>query len=351
MGLFPKERNLAVAPDRVELKVRASDFRLRADEVHVRLDAFLQRHLTWRSRTSIQQLVRDGYVLVTQPAPDRAEVPPPAVEKRVSRVLRHGASVVVMIPEDQRLPEPVGDDEDLVVLYEDEEVLAVDKPADMPVHPSGRHMAGTLIQRVHARYQEGDEKLGLPLRLCHRLDLETSGVVLVGKGSEPHRHIMRQFERRRVEKEYLAIVHGPPDRDEGTVDLPLGPARGSKVHLKIAVRPDGQRSVTHWRVVERTRKHALLSVRPATGRQHQIRVHLEAIGHPLVGDKLYGVEEELFLRTVRDALTPEDHARLGLARHALHNHFLAWTSPADGERREVRSPLPEDLAAFLAREG
>jgi len=350
MGLFPKDRNLAVAPDRVELEVRASDFGLRHDEVQIRLDAFLQRHLTWRSRTSIQRLVRDGFVLVDPASPDATEPKEPTLEKRAGLRLHHGARVVVVIPAELRLTPVKQAPADLQVLYEDEEVIAVDKPPFLPVHPSGRHLTDTLIQRVHARYRRPEDDSGvLPIRLCHRLDRETSGIVLLGKGARAHAKVMRQFERRQVEKEYLAIVHGVPERDRGRIDLPLGPARMSRVRLKIAVVADGLSAQTEWEVVERHVRHALLRCRILTGRQHQIRVHLDAIGHPLVGDKLYGVDDELFLRNAANELTPADRTALGMERHALHNHRLAWSSPADGTRREVVCPLAADMRAFLDR--
>ena len=347
MGLFRKDRDLAEPPEKVELEVRASDFQARPEDVAVRLDAFLLRHLTWRSRSSIQGLIQDGYVFVDAPAPDRPGQSAPAVERRPSRKLRHGARVVVVIPEELRLPRGACDGSELSVLYEDEEVLAVDKPAGMPVHPSGRHVADTLIQRVHARFRAGHDGLRLPVRLCHRLDLETSGIVLVAKGDRTHAELMRQFENREVEKEYLALVRGVPEADGGTVELAIGQSRTSAVHLKMACVADGQPARTTWRVLERRADCALVLCRPHTGRQHQIRLHLEAIGHPLVGDKLYGQDEEVFLRAARDELTPQDLELLELDRHALHNHRLSFTSPATGERREVVSPLAQDLLAYL----
>ena len=351
MGLFRKDRNLVEPPEKVELEVRASDFQVRPEDVAIRLDAFLLRHLTWRSRSSIQGLIQDGYVFVDAPAPDRQGRSVPAVERRPSRKLRHGARVVVVIPEELRLPRGACDGSELAILYEDEEVLAVDKPPGMPVHPSGRHVADTLIQRVHARFRGGHDGLRLPIRLCHRLDLETSGIVLVAKGDRTHAELMRQFEDREVEKEYLAVVRGVPERDGGAVALPIGPARTGKVHLKMACIADGQPASTEWRVLERRAGCALVACLPHTGRQHQIRLHLEAIGHPLVGDKLYGQDEELFLRAARDELTPRDLELLELPRHALHNHRLAFTSPASGERREIVSPLADDLRAYLDAHG
>ena len=350
MGLFGKERDLNEAPTHVELVVSANDWQRPHAGFEIRLDSFLVRHLTWRSRTSVQELIRDGYVLVDPSRPDRpnggAE---PFEERRPGRKLLHGSRVVVVIPEELRRPlaGPVTDHLD--VLYDDGRVVAVDKPAGVVVHPSGRHMTDTLIQRVHARYGAGFEleKLGAP-RLCHRLDRETSGIVLVALDPPAHADVQQQFERREVEKEYLAIVRGHPARDSGVVDLPMGTARVSNVALKMTVAADGQDARTEWSVVERFADCALVSCRPHTGRQHQIRVHMHAIGNPLVGDKLYGVDEGLFERDLDGLLTDADRAELGMERHALHNHRLVFRTPATGERVEVVSPMPDDMRAYLA---
>ncbi len=351
MGLFPKGRDLNEAPDRVELPVRGSDFGLRPRDVCVRLDAFLCKHLHWRSRSSVQKLIAEGWVEVALASPERPDsVDEPQVERRAGRKLLHGSRVVVHVPDAVRIVLPEGPPPDLVVLYEDEWLVAADKPAGVPVHPSGRHVADTLIQRVQARYPEdvAGGRLGdRGLKLCHRLDRETSGLLLVARQREAHRRMMAAFERRQVHKEYLALVHGVPERDAGVVDLPLGPSRTSAVHLKIAVAADGQSSRTAWRVVRRAEGCALLACEPHTGRQHQIRVHLDAIGHPLVGDKLYGVDESVFLRSAAGTLTEADRGALGLDRHALHNHRLGFEHPMTGVRVELECPLAPDMRAYL----
>ena len=349
MGIFPKDRDLTQVPKEVELRVDASDLRQRAEAVEIRLDAFLVIHLTWRSRNSIQGLIRGGQVLVDGSTPDHPRgTGLTEVERRPGRWLRNGSRVVVLIPEHLRLPTTGPCSDDLTILYEDEGILAVDKPPFVAVHPGGRHLVDTLIQRVHARYGAGFEleRGGAP-RLCHRLDRETSGIVLVGKNPAAHSHVMIQFERRQVEKEYLAIVHGAPQADGGVIDFPIASARTSKVELKMAVLADGQPSRTEWKVVERHARCTLLSCSPLTGRQHQIRVHLEAIGHPVVGDKLYGADEGLFERSLNGRLSREDLRALGMPRHALHNHRVAFRSPSTGERVEVRSPLPSDMRKYL----
>jgi 23S rRNA pseudouridine1911/1915/1917 synthase len=347
MRLFPKDRDLSTPPERVELEVRASDLRLPVEDVEIRLDLFLCHFLSWRSRASVQALIREGRVLVDASTPDhprgRGE---PAVERRSGRKLRHGSRVIVEIPEPLRLPRESQSSE-LAILYEDESALAVDKPPMLAVHPGGRHLSGTLIQRVHAHYGlRGSPREGRP-RLCHRIDRETSGVVLIGKDPRAHSALMGQFERREVEKEYLAIVRGVPSEEGGTIDLPLAPARASRIGLKMAVALDGSPSRTDWSVVSRHRDCALIACRPTTGRQHQIRVHMDAIGHPLVGDKLYGVDERLFQRHLDGPLSADDLRTLELPRHALHSHRLAFLSPRSRQRIEVVSPLAPDLATWL----
>ena len=354
MSLFPKDRDLTRPLERVELRVDASAYGLPVAEVELRLDHFLARHLHWRSRSSVQELIRAGWVQVDASTPDRPSGSGRVeLERRPGRRLRHGSRVVVTVPPDLRLAIPSTVSDELCVLYEDDEVIAVDKPPGMAAHPSGRHFGDTLIQRVHARLRAEIERSGHAPRLCHRLDRETSGIVLVAKDPDAHRDLMRQFERREVEKSYLAIVEGRLEEPRGSIDYPLGRARASSIGLKIAVSADGQPSLTEWRRVEELEDCTLVECMPHTGRQHQIRVHMAAIGHPLVGDKLYGPDEGYFQKAADGELTGDDLRALGLARHALHSHRLAVRSPRSGEPLAIVSPLAPDLASYLElrREG
>lgn len=349
MRLLPKDRDLSKPLESVELVVRASDLQQRPEEVELRLDRFLGLHMHWRSRTSIQDLIRAGYVYVDLTTPDRPQGTGELVqERRPGRRLRDRTRVLVIVPEELRVDLTMVVDSSLKVLYEDEDVLAVDKPPLLPVHPSGRHLADTLIQRVHARY--GAEQLARESRprLCHRLDRETSGVVLVGLHPEAHSELRRQFEEHEVGKEYLAIVRGAPTQDYGTIDDPIGSARASTIGLKMACRPDGDEARTDWRVLERRRGCSLVHCRLFTGRQHQIRVHLESIGHAIVGDKLYGYGEHYFQKYNDGELSPEDLTVLEHPRHALHHHRLSFAHPRTGAPLVVESPLAADLAEFLA---
>lgn len=348
MGLFPTDRNLNQPPETVELRVTASALGVRPEEVSIRLDAFLSKHLKWRSRSSIQRLIKDGWTSVDASRPDKPTGIGELVrESRPGRRLRDGSRVVVEIPPDLRLPVPDVITDEFDILFEDGDAIAVDKPPLLPVHPSGRHTSGTLIQRVHARYQKSHLEKGIAPRLCHRLDRETSGIVLVAKNPEAHRKLAGQFEDREVEKEYLAIVEGVPEESAGIITLPIGPAHTSQVRLKMTVSAEGLACRTDWRVLERFEDCSLVQCQIHTGRQHQIRVHLSAIGYPIVGDKLYGPDEEYFCRQADGTLSSEDLEDLQLPRHALHSHRLVFQSSVTGQPVEVISPLAQDLQAFL----
>ena len=350
MRLFPKDRDLSEGTERVELRVRASDFQTRRDELEIRLDHFLTRYLPWRSRSQVQGLIREERILVDAATPDHprgnGEL---LVERRPGRRLHDGTRVVIVIPEELRLPVTSQFPDELEILWEDEDALAVDKPPMLTVHPAGRHLTDTLIQKVHAIYGSRALPRSSRPRLCHRLDRETSGIVLIGKHPRAHSALMQQFENREVSKEYLAVVQGSPELEGGVIDHALGPARASAIQIKMTTVARGLASRTEWNVVRRHRGCTLVACRPLTGRQHQIRVHMAAIGHPLVGDKLYGPDEQYFQRAADGTLTDADLAALEFPRQALHAHRLSFTSPRTGARVEVVSPLARDLAAFLER--
>lgn len=303
-----------------------------------RLDLALTTVLTWRSRASIHRLIDAGMVRLN------------GRDAAASRRVRIGDAIVVDVPPNPRASPDPGADVAFPVLYEDSWLIVVDKPPSMPVHPSGRHLSGTLLQALHRRYRNPDDPAhDVVPRLLHRIDMETSGVVAIGLDEQFHQQVAKQFEDRLVEKSYLAVVHGRPASSEGTIDSAIVPDKTSTVRLKLTTsdRGDGLAAVTDYRVVRSNDRYSLVAVHPKTGRTHQIRVHMASIGCPLVGDKLYGADETLFLRQIDGTLADEHRAQLVLDRHALHSHSLRFFHPMLGRDMTVTAPLPADMAALV----
>ncbi|MBW2263891.1 MAG: RluA family pseudouridine synthase [Deltaproteobacteria bacterium] len=244
---------------------------------------------------------------------------------------------------------PVRDKTDLPdsygVLHEDEHLYVVDKPAGMPVHPTASYMLNTLVNLSRKALPD------TPPRLCHRLDRETSGIVIMAKDLESQKKIMRQFEDRKVSKSYFALVWGTPEPPEGTIRIPLRLSRVSKIRMKMETVSEtdhgtGQPSTTRYSLQGASRRFALVSCKPETGRQHQIRIHMAHVGHPLVGDKIYGVDEDLFLQFLESGLDDEMMSQLLIPRHALHAASITFRHPATGEKLTVDSPLAPDIATL-----
>jgi 23S rRNA pseudouridine1911/1915/1917 synthase len=278
-----------------------------------RLDVFLAP--TAGSRAAAQRLIDAGLVLV-----DGAARP-----KR--HAVAAGERVVVQPP--PPLEEPVVPDATFAVAFEDDDLLVIDKPAGVVVHPARGHRAGTLVQALAGRVVGGDD----PRRpgIVHRLDRDTSGLLVVARTEAAHAALKQMLRRREVTREYLALVEGRPAARAGTIDAPVG--RDRRVRTRISTDTDEPRpAITHFEVEQALEGFTLLRVRLETGRTHQIRAHLLAIGHPVAGDPEYG------------------HARvLGLERQFLHADRLAFTHPVTGAAIDVRSPLPADLSKALAR--
>ena len=235
---------------------------------------------------------------------------------------------------------------DFKVVDESDDWIVVDKPAPLAVHPANGKVEATLLGGLEEllMYEIAN---GARLSILTRLDRETSGLVLVAKHSAAARHFSRQFERREIGKEYLAVVHGFPEWEETRLEASIHRA-GGKIWLRQAVDPAGRECVTGFRLERRFSNalgnFAVLRCFPETGRMHQIRVHLEHLGHPLVGDKIYGTDGRAYLEQVSGGLSDESVARLILPRHALHACRLEaeW----DGRRMDWRSELPADLTRF-----
>jgi 23S rRNA pseudouridine1911/1915/1917 synthase len=290
-----------------------------------RLDRFLTAVLAGHSRSQIQRLIRDGLVHVgARPARSNAPVHP-------------GDRVVVEVPVPVA-PEPVPEAIPLDVLYEDPDLIVVDKPAGMVVHPAAGHAAGTLVNALlhHVRDLSG---IGGELRpgIVHRLDRGTSGVMVVAKHDRAHEALARQFHNREVEKEYLALVWGVVHAGR-RIDAPIGRDPANRQKMSARARR-ARTAVTRITRVEPLGGVTFAQIAIATGRTHQIRVHMSAIGHPIVGDALYG--------GVRRHVPADLRPIMRLERPFLHAARLAFTHPTDGRRLEFVAPLPADLQGVL----
>lgn len=311
-----------------------------------RLDRFLATRIVRLSRTRVQQIVAAGRVRRA----DTGEV-----LLRPGQRMHAGEALVIERPA-PREPSVVLDYREL---HRDAELLVLDKPAGLPVHPSARYHRHTLTALMRERLGSGHG-----WEMAHRLDRETSGVLIFGRHGGSATALKRAFFARAVEKRYWALVTGCIE-GHVRIDMPLGPARDSAIRIKMGpreVEDGGLTAVTEVvplaRGTFREAPITLVECRPETGRQHQIRVHLTQIGHPLLGDKLYGLPEAKFLAIVEreaegQALPParalaELEAELGLARHALHAASLAFPHPADGRPVRFTAPWPADLAAIMA---
>ena len=291
----------------------------------LRLDAFLASALPDRSRSQIQRLIKDGHV--TGPGKDL----------RPSLAVKAGQAFTIELPEPVS-PTAVAEDLPLDVLYEDADVVVLDKPAGMVVHPGAGHDRGTLVNAL-LHHVDDLSGIGGELRpgIVHRLDRGTSGVMVVAKHDAAHQELARQFQDREVEKEYIALVWGLVQAGR-RIDAPIG--RDPSDRQKMSTRARRARSaVTRVMKAEHLKGVSLLRVAIATGRTHQIRVHLSAIGHPIVGDPTYGGVHRRVANDVR--------AVQRLERPFLHATRLVFTHPSDGRKMEFESALPADLQGVL----
>ena len=222
----------------------------------------------------------------------------------------------------------------LSIIEETDDYIVVDKPGDLVCHPTKDGPTSSLIGRLRLHFEGSDAEP----RFVNRLDRETSGLVVISKRRAAHKVLCRQLEQAR--KVYLAVVEGQPEADEGVIEQPLGKAKGSAVAVKQAVRGDGRPSITHWNVLARSHDASLLKIRLETGRMHQIRVHMAWLGHPVVGDKLYGADETLYLELAERSWTPRLREALATERQLLSAVELIT------ESHHWEAPAPPDLATY-----
>ncbi|MBW6484911.1 MAG: RluA family pseudouridine synthase [Syntrophobacterales bacterium] len=311
---------------------RQARFPVSPEEEGVRLDLLLAGKGLGITRTRIAKLIAEGRVLVSgRPC-------------RAGQKMKAGAEVRIEFPEASPYAAALPEDIPLVVVYEDASLIVIDKPAGMVVHPAAGHWGGTLVNALlfHCRDLSG---IGGVLRpgIVHRLDKDTSGLMVAAKSDDAHLGLAGQFKRHEVKKTYQAVVYGLPSAEAGIIEAAVGrhPSDRKKMSTKSK---HGRAALTLWRVRERYRESALLDVDIATGRTHQIRVHLADIGYPVVGDPVYGKTGRC--NSVKDATAR--FIMKNFSRQALHAWRLSFSHPVTGERMEFLSPLPEDMEVLCA---
>ncbi len=295
---------------------------VQADEAGQRLDRYLVSKLTAISRTRAQQLIADGMVLVN------------GGPGKPGYALRIGDEIQILSPRQNKRDSGIKPQSlPLDVVYEDQDLLIINKAAGMVVHPAPGHHDDTLVNALLARYPDihwdtADQRPGI----IHRLDKDTSGLIIVARNIATQAALVEQMKRREIVKRYLALVEGVVALDQGSIDAPIGRDPRHRQQMTITAL-SSREARTHFRVLERFARHTLLLLELETGRTHQIRVHLKAIGHPIAGDPVYGSGN-----TIRG---------LSLKRQFLHAYQLKFTHPITGASIDVEVPLPDDLQAVL----
>ncbi|MBI4745697.1 MAG: RluA family pseudouridine synthase, partial [Deltaproteobacteria bacterium] len=299
-------------------------FRVEPHHSGLRLDEFMKTRLLRYSRNEIHNIIKTRLVKKAR-------------KLKKGSIVRTSDEVVFLYDKKEETVQDV----DIPVLYEDDHLLVVNKPHDMSVHSTNPWGKNDLIQQL--RRQRSSREL----YLAHRIDRETSGIVLIARSTAIARRLAEAFVGRNIEKEYTAIVFGEMKDDGGVIDIPICSDEKSTVKIKMAAdKGSGAPSITEYTVLKRLNGCTMVNARPKTGRQHQIRVHLSAIGHPLVGDKIYK-DERLFLRFIEDGFTEELKNELLLSRHALHASTLSFKHPVLGITLKIEAETPEDLRLFI----
>lgn len=298
---------------------RVINFRFE-NEVHERLDKFLTEALPEFSRSRIQGLIDNGCVDVNgHPA------------RKTGQTLELGSNVTIRIPP----PAPtnlVAEDIPLNIVFENDELMVVNKPAGMVVHPAAGHADGTLVNAVLGHDPDiegigGEERPGI----VHRLDKQTSGLILIAKNERAHRWLQDQFRLRKVEKTYLALVEGKPPTPAGRVEAYIGRDPKHRKRMAIVSEKKGREAISEYQTLESYKSHTLLEFHPLTGRTHQIRLHCAFLKCPIVGDEVYGRKSQ----------------SIELDRHFLHAHRLKIVLPGDTTPKMFEAPLPDDLEQVL----
>jgi 23S rRNA pseudouridine1911/1915/1917 synthase len=321
-----------------ELSRTPCEFTVKGRMAGKRIDAYLSSRYPEFSRSVLQKVIDAQAVLVNgQPVKASYKVHP---DDRVR----------VWLPE-LADDAPVPEDIPIEVVYDDDVLTVVNKPAGMVVHPAKGNWTGTLVNALQFRYDTLSTAAGAHRPgIVHRLDRDTTGLLIVAKDDRVHGHLAAQFEQRAVQKEYLAIVSGAPERDSDYIEKTIGPHPTNREKMAIRLPEDGGKpALTFYQVVDRFRGYALVRCRPQTGRTHQLRVHLAHIGHPIVADKAYSGRDRLSLN---DLLGPGVSLPGGdtvlIDRQALHAHTLRFHHPQTRQALDLVAPLPPDMARTLS---
>ena len=282
-----------------------------ADEENVRLDAYVAKKCNI-SRAMVQKLIQEGNILVNE------------VAKKDSYKVQLGDEIEVNIPEAKEIglkPENI----ELEIVYEDNDIIVVNKPKGLVVHPANGNPDGTLVNAIMAICKDSLSGIGGEIRpgIVHRLDKDTSGLIIVAKNDQAHINMSKEIKDRQVKKIYIALVRGRVAENEATINMPIG--RSTKDRKKMAVRKDGKEAITHFKVIKRYHNYTLLEVKIDTGRTHQIRVHMAEIGHPVVGDMVYSSGKNEF----------------GVEGQMLHAKSLEFKHPITGKQMRLEAELPQ----------
>lgn len=291
------------------------------EEAGVRIDKYLAEQLPDITRSYLQKLLKDGSVQMN------------GKPVKASTKTAAGAFIELTIPEPEE-PEILPEDIPLDILYEDSDVILINKPKDMVVHPAAGHYTGTLVNALMYHCKGDLSGINGVLRpgIVHRIDKDTTGVLIVCKNDKAHNALAEQLKEHSITRKYRAIVCGNLKEDEGTVDAPLGRHPQDRKKMAI-VRTGGKRAVTHYRVLERFGNYTYIECQLETGRTHQIRVHMASLGHPLLGDEVYGRVKSPFK----------------LGGQTLHAMVLGFIHPTTGEYMEFEAPLPEYFEKLLEK--
>ncbi len=303
-----------------------------AEEASQRLDLFLSQKLEQFSRSALQRWIESGHVTIQ------------GERCKANYQVKEGEQILIVPPAQEPLelvPQPIP----LQIVYEDRVLVVVDKPAGMVVHPGAGNRQGTLANALVHHFQAISQAGTIRPGIVHRLDKATSGLMVVAKNDQVHAFLADQFKARQVEKRYLALVYGRLKEKEGTVDVALG--RDPRARTRMSTRGrHGREAQTRYQVIRYYPEFTYVQVSPLTGRTHQIRVHFQHLGHPVVGDETYGKKAA---RNSKDPGQAQTICNLG--RYFLHAAFLAFLHPDTKEKVFFESPLPEELAQFLSALG